>query len=62
MTFLPLQYFNGLFCFDFSLQKQAEESEQQRRVENTRIDADEIIEGIIRQQDFQKDESAQGKY
>ncbi|XP_072015458.1 EEIG family member 2-like [Amphiura filiformis] len=40
--------------------KQAEESEQQKRVENTRIDADEIIEGIIRQQDFQnQDESAQ---
>ncbi|XP_071802234.1 early estrogen-induced gene 1 protein-like [Asterias amurensis] len=38
--------------------KHAEESQQQRRVDDTRVDADEIIDDIISKQDFQADESA----
>ena len=56
------KYLIHVFFKYFDTQKQAEESEQQKRVENTRIDADEIIEGIISQQDFQRDdENAPGK-
>lgn len=36
--------------------KHAEAEESQRRLDNTRVDADEVIQGIINQQDFQADE------
>ncbi|XP_038045559.1 protein FAM102A-like [Patiria miniata] len=38
--------------------KHAEESQQQRRVDDTRVNADEIIDDIMSKQDFQADESA----
>ncbi|XP_071488780.1 early estrogen-induced gene 1 protein-like [Diadema antillarum] len=38
--------------------KHAEAEESQRRLDNTRVDADELIKGIIDQQDFQSDETS----
>ena len=43
------------------LQKHAEAEESQRRLDNTRVDADEVIQGIINQQDFQADEMSGGE-
>ena len=42
-------------------QKHAEMEESQKRIDNTRVDADEVIEGIISQQNFSKDETSGGK-
>lgn len=38
--------------------KHAEAEESQRRLDNTRVDADEVIQGIISQQDFQTKETS----